>query len=88
MRWYEDVDGNFIEQFQTTGFDARIWELYLFAAFRELLYAIDRTHTAHRFFFASTLALNSTSRQSRSTPTRDAKGANRSRTRNQLTRRL
>ena len=26
-----DLDGNFIEQFQTTGFDARIWELYLHA---------------------------------------------------------
>lgn len=31
MRWHEDADGNFVEQFQTTGFDARIWELYLFA---------------------------------------------------------
>lgn len=35
MRWYEDADGNFVEQFQTTGFDARIWELYMFAAFIE-----------------------------------------------------
>ncbi|MCH8800220.1 MAG: hypothetical protein IH963_04850 [Chloroflexi bacterium] len=26
---FVDLDGNFIEQFQTTGFDARIWELYL-----------------------------------------------------------
>jgi len=34
MHWYEDADGNFVEQFQTTGFDQRIWELYLFAAFR------------------------------------------------------
>ena len=25
-----DADGNFVEQFQTTGFNARIWELYLF----------------------------------------------------------
>jgi hypothetical protein len=31
--WTEfvDRDGNFVEQFQTTGFDSRIWELYLFA---------------------------------------------------------
>jgi hypothetical protein len=36
MRFYEDVDGNFVEQFQTRAFDARIWELYLFAAFFEL----------------------------------------------------
>lgn len=28
-----DRDGNFIQQFQTDGFDARVWELYLFAAF-------------------------------------------------------
>lgn len=42
MRWYEDVDGNFIEQFQTTGFDQRIWELYLFATLVELGYVFDR----------------------------------------------
>ena len=28
---YPEMDGNFIEQFQTTGFDSRIWELYLHA---------------------------------------------------------
>jgi hypothetical protein len=39
MRFYEDIDGNFVEQFQTTAFDARIWELYLFATFTELGYA-------------------------------------------------
>ena len=39
MRYFEDTDGNFIEQFQTTGFDPRVWELYLFAAFTELGYA-------------------------------------------------
>jgi len=43
MRWYEDVDGNFVEQFQTTGFDARIWELYLFAALNEAGYRFDRS---------------------------------------------
>lgn len=42
MRWFEDADGNFIEQFQTTGFDQRIWELYLFAAFTEMGYVLDR----------------------------------------------
>lgn len=42
MRWYEDADGNFIEQFQTTGFDQRIWELYLFATFVEMGYEQDR----------------------------------------------
>lgn len=42
MRWYEDADGNFVEQFQSTGFDQRIWELYLFAVLVELGYVIDR----------------------------------------------
>lgn len=27
MRYYEDADGNFVQQFQTAAFDARIWEL-------------------------------------------------------------
>lgn len=27
---YVDVDGNYIKDFQTTGFDARLWELYLY----------------------------------------------------------
>ena len=43
MRWYDDVDGNFVEQFQTTGFDPRVWELYLFATLTEAGYLIDRT---------------------------------------------
>lgn len=36
MRHHKDVDGNFIQQFQTVAFDARLWELYLFAVFTEL----------------------------------------------------
>lgn len=47
---------DFIEQFQTTAFDTRIWELYLFAAFTELGYASassravsDLTHESCRF---------------------------------------
>ena len=31
FRYYADKDGNFVEQFQTTGFDSRVWELYLHA---------------------------------------------------------
>jgi hypothetical protein len=49
MHWYEDPDGNFVEQFQTTGFDARIWELYLFAAFSEMGYHIDRSNAVPDF---------------------------------------
>ena len=43
MRWYEDADGNFVEQFQTTGFDQRIWELYLFATLIEQGLELDRS---------------------------------------------
>lgn len=49
MRWYEDADGNFIEQFQTTGFDARMWELYLFAMLVEAGYTLDRDHAIPDF---------------------------------------
>jgi hypothetical protein len=56
MRWYEDADGNFVEQFQTTGFDARIWELYLFAAFREMNYGIERVHAVPDFECVNPLA--------------------------------
>lgn len=46
MPFFQDVDGNFIQQFQTTAFDARIWELYLFAALTECRIAFDRTYNA------------------------------------------
>lgn len=49
MHYYEDVDGNFVKDFQSTGFDARIWELYLFAVFTELSYGFDRQHPAPDF---------------------------------------
>lgn len=42
MRWYEDADGNFVEQFQATGFDARLWELYLFSTLVEAGYVFDK----------------------------------------------
>ncbi len=42
--YFRDPDGNFVEQFQSTGFDARIWELYLYALFTELGYGLDREH--------------------------------------------
>jgi hypothetical protein len=50
MHWYQDVDGNFLEQFQTTGFDARLWEIYLYAALIEAGYAFDRSFQAPDFF--------------------------------------
>lgn len=50
MPYYEDVDGNFVEQFQTTAFDARFWELYLFALLNEDGFAFDRSFQAPDFF--------------------------------------
>lgn len=44
MPHYVDVDGNFVEQFQTTGFDARIWELYLDSYFTEEALFINRDY--------------------------------------------
>lgn len=49
MRWHEDVDGNFVEQFQTSGFDARLWELYLFAAMTESDLHVQRPDPAPDF---------------------------------------
>ena len=40
---FDDPDGNFVEQFQTTGFDARTLELFLFAMFRESGHTVDRS---------------------------------------------
>jgi hypothetical protein len=49
MNWYEDVDGNFVQQFQSTGFNARVWELYLYAVFTELGYSFNRDYVAPDF---------------------------------------
>lgn len=47
---YKDIDGNFIDQFQSkNGFDARIWELYLFAFFREQFFSFERAYEAPDF---------------------------------------
>lgn len=43
---FEDPDGNYIEQFQSTGFNARLWELYLYALFHELDFDINRKFNA------------------------------------------
>ena len=46
---FEDPDGNFLQQFQTTGFDARLFELYLFAYFSKSGFEVDRTHPSPDF---------------------------------------
>src|SRR5438874_7322566 len=38
---FDDVDGNFVQQFQTSGFDARVYELYFHAY-------LARNHFRHR----------------------------------------
>lgn len=41
---YSDKDGNFIRDFQTTGFSARVWELSLFAYFYEEGLSLEDGH--------------------------------------------
>lgn len=49
MPHFIDVDGNFVEQFQTTGFDSRLWELYLFAYINEEGFLLERKHRTPDF---------------------------------------
>lgn len=49
MPFYTDVDGNFIQQFQSDGFNQRLWELFLFNFFIEEGLDIDRTRNAPDF---------------------------------------
>lgn len=45
-----DIDGNFADQLQSiNGFDARIWELYLWCYFREEDFEFDTKHDAPDF---------------------------------------
>ena len=53
MRHFTDVDGNFVEQFQTTGFDSRAWELYLYAALLELGLFVEKPVPAPDFMVSS-----------------------------------
>lgn len=53
MKSYTDIDGNFVEQFQTTAFDARLWELYLYGYFREEAFIIERPNPAPDFLLQS-----------------------------------
>ena len=43
---FVDTDGNYIQQFQTKGFDARLWELFLYALLHENDFQIDRSYAA------------------------------------------
>lgn len=46
---FVDPDGNFVEQFQTAGFDARTFELFLYAMFQEQGHRIDRAQQSPDF---------------------------------------
>ena len=73
MRWYEDADGNFVEQFQTTGFDTRLWELYIFAMLNEAGYVIGKADAIPDFVaqgLLGELCVEATSVN----PSRDAQG--------------
>lgn len=39
-----DKDGNFIQQLQSDGFDARLWEIYLFILFKEIGFTQNDDH--------------------------------------------
>lgn len=75
--YFDDPDRNFVEQFQTTGFDARIWELYLFAAFHEQDFAFDRSKPAPDYhlkgvgqeFFVEAVTVNATVKEGKSVET-------------------
>jgi hypothetical protein len=77
MYYFQDPDGNFVEQFQSTAFDARLWELYLFAVLGELRYHVDRTHPAPDYlcngllgsFFIEAVTVGPTMRQGQSIET-------------------
>lgn len=42
VQTFVDVDGNFVRDFQTTGFNARLWELYLSAFLYEQRFGVAR----------------------------------------------
>lgn len=46
---FKDIDGNFVEQFQSTGFESRLWELYLNSYLHEEELFIDRSHSSPDF---------------------------------------
>ena len=52
MRNFVDIDGHFVREFQTYGFDARIWELYLYAYLNEECLPLDRSFNAPDYVIA------------------------------------
>ena len=57
------AEGNFLKDFQTTGFDRRLFELYLYAYFSRTGFALDRKHVRPDFLVtrgALTVAVEAT----------------------------
>ena len=52
-RWVPDMDGNLARDFQTTGYSARIWEIYLAFAFREMGFTLRHDHQSPDFHLES-----------------------------------
>lgn len=59
MRWYTDIDGNFVEQFQTTGFNQRVWEILLYCIFTENDCVFDTSFNAPDFNLSYVNGFNS-----------------------------
>jgi hypothetical protein len=47
--YFRDIDGNFVQQFQTSAFEPRLFEMYLFATLHEIGYAFDQSEAASDF---------------------------------------
>ena len=62
-RVFDDPDGNFVKDFQTTGFNSRLWELFLFAALVEEGFRLNRDHSQPDFLASigkETIAIEAT----------------------------
>jgi hypothetical protein len=46
---FEDLDGNFLQQFQTDGYEARLFELFLSVLFRDMGFVRDSSHNRPDF---------------------------------------
>lgn len=53
MHHYTDIDGNFVKEFQSEGFEQRLWELYLFMCFKEEKLKVDRNYQHPDFIVMS-----------------------------------
>lgn len=49
---FSDPDGNFVEQFQTFGFDARTFEFFLSVMLEDVGHEVDRSHDRPDFFIS------------------------------------